>query len=200
MLMRPGGYVEYVNEALAKEYFGIPVAEIAGRMISDMLVEPVATEILAAIAGVEGTNKQLIRRVVLQGLETQVTYRWLVNDWGEGGRALITLQRGYREPESGTNVEVIKAGFVDLGPLANLTHCELEILAYVGQGLRVKEIAAVLSRSPKTVGSHLCSIYRKTNTTDRAVLMGIARRAGLTLDVIRLPRVVAVKGDKASGG
>jgi len=67
-----------------------------------------------------------------------------------------------------------------LGPLAVLTHREMEILALIARGMSIKEIALTLHRSVKTVESHRTSIGAKLNVDDRVHLAEIARRAGLT--------------------
>jgi DNA-binding CsgD family transcriptional regulator len=190
------GLIEFANESFANDYMPMGLDEIIGRRVSDLFSEPVAAEIMGAIARVEGTKTQLVRHVMLQGLETQVTYRWLAEEKRTVGRALVTLQRGFPEPGEDENVEIQQARYIDLGPLSALSDRELEVLALLGQGLRVKAIAAQLFRSPKTVESHLYSIFRKTKTKDRAELMRIAREAGLSMDVIRRPRVEATRGDE----
>lgn len=199
VVARSTGLVEYANESFADDYMPMGLDAIIGARVSDLFAEPVAAEIMGAIARVEGTDMQLVRRVMLKGLETQVTYRWLKDEGGDSGRVLVTLQRGFPEPGAGANVEIQRANYIDLGPLSVLSDRELEVLALMGQGLRVKAIAAQLFRSPKTIESHLYSIFRKTRTKDRAELMRIARQAGLSMDVVHQPRVDATPGDdKAS--
>jgi DNA-binding CsgD family transcriptional regulator len=82
------------------------------------------------------------------------------------------------------SIEVMESELVELGALDALdalTGRELEVLALIGQGLSLKEIASTLHRSYKTIENHRGSIGRKLNLDDRVKLADIAQRAGLTL-------------------
>ena len=68
-----------------------------------------------------------------------------------------------------------------LGELEVLTPRELEILALIGHGLAIKEIAAILHRSPRTVEAHKQAIAGKLQETDRVKLARIALEAGLLI-------------------
>lgn len=67
-----------------------------------------------------------------------------------------------------------------LGPLAVLTHREMEILGLIARGMSIKEIALTLHRSVKTVESHRTSIGAELNVEDRIHLTEMARCGGLT--------------------
>lgn len=82
-------------------------------------------------------------------------------------------------PAAGT--QVVESQVADLGRLDVLSPRELEVLALLGQGLSLKETAAVLHRSPKTIENHRLSIARKLGESDRVRLASIAHQAGLTL-------------------
>ncbi|MCC5823778.1 MAG: LuxR C-terminal-related transcriptional regulator [Phycisphaerales bacterium] len=69
---------------------------------------------------------------------------------------------------------------VSLGDLDILSPRELEVLALVGQGLSIKEIAAMLHRSEKTIQNHRDSIGAKLGLANRVHVAAVARRAGLT--------------------
>jgi LuxR family maltose regulon positive regulatory protein len=60
-----------------------------------------------------------------------------------------------------------------------LTNRELEILSYLGQGLRNKEIAAKLFVSPETVKKHASNICRKLNAHNRQQAVAQAHRLGI---------------------
>lgn len=77
--------------------------------------------------------------------------------------------------------EFVESEVADLGPLDPLSPRELEVLALVGQGLTLKQIASVLHRSFKTIDNHRQSIGAKLKLDDRVRLAEVARRAGLTL-------------------
>ena len=60
-----------------------------------------------------------------------------------------------------------------------LTRRELEVLQLLGSGKRAPEIATELGISPKTVSSHLQSIFRKLDVNSRAQAVARAYEYGL---------------------
>ena len=71
-------------------------------------------------------------------------------------------------------VEVEKIVSEDLQrPLIKLTSRELEIARLAGQGLMNKEIAAILSISPMTVGVHKNNLYRKLGVSNKKLLRNL---------------------------
>ncbi len=62
---------------------------------------------------------------------------------------------------------------------AGLTRREVEVLRLVAQGLTNAQIAATLVISPGTVNAHLTGLYRKLNTSSRAVATRFAVEHGL---------------------
>ena len=62
---------------------------------------------------------------------------------------------------------------------AGLTRREVEVLRLVAQGLTNSNAAAHLVISPRTVNTHLTSIYRKLNTSSREVAIRFALEHGL---------------------
>lgn len=85
--------------------------------------------------------------------------------------------------------EEVESEVVRLKKLDVLSDRELEVLALLGQGLSLKEAARVLFRSEKTIERHRDSIHSKLHVGDRAELVKIATRAGLTLSDAERPRV-----------
>ncbi|HEU5328518.1 MAG TPA: response regulator transcription factor, partial [Thermomicrobiales bacterium] len=57
---------------------------------------------------------------------------------------------------------------------AGLTPRELEVLQLVAQGLTSAEVAERLYLSPRTVSTHLTSIYTKLNVSSRAAAIRFA--------------------------
>ena len=77
-------------------------------------------------------------------------------------------------------VEVEKIVSEDLQrPLIKLTSRELEIARLAGQGLMNKEIAAILSISPMTVGVHKNNLYRKLGVSNNIELLRYLQEVGL---------------------
>jgi DNA-binding CsgD family transcriptional regulator len=64
------------------------------------------------------------------------------------------------------------------GP-AGLTPREVEVLRLLARGLSNKEIARLLSITPKTVGNHAEHIYAKIDAPSRAAAAFFAMREGL---------------------
>ena len=87
-----------------------------------------------------------------------------------------------REPkfDADDGCAVVIAQFNDLGPLSVLTERELEVLAFIGEGLPTAEIARRLHRSVRTIEWHRRSLGSKLKATNRVDLARIAIRAGLT--------------------
>ena len=69
--------------------------------------------------------------------------------------------------------------------VAGLTAREVEILAMVVRGLPNREVAATLSISPRTVGSHIEHIYNKIGVTSRGAAALFTMRHGL-VDAVAL--------------
>lgn len=64
-------------------------------------------------------------------------------------------------------------------PEPHLTPRELEVLRYIGRGLRVLETARLLNLSENTVAGYVKSLYRKLNVSSRAEAALEAARRGL---------------------
>lgn len=79
-------------------------------------------------------------------------------------------------PQGAAAVEFRSVG---MGPLEALSPRELEVLTLLAEGLTIREIAAKLHRSEKTIDKHRTSIHTKLGVHDRVALCDIARRAGL---------------------
>lgn len=90
---------------------------------------------------------------------------------------------------AGLEGQVINSSFIELGDLSVLTPRELAVLALLGEGLTLKQIAERLHRSFKTIDNHRASIGRKLRESDRVGLSRLALEAGLTLADANLKRV-----------
>jgi DNA-binding CsgD family transcriptional regulator len=65
-------------------------------------------------------------------------------------------------------------------PRFGLTPRELDVLRLIAQGLTDAEVAERLFLSPRTVGSHLTSIYGKLDVSSRSAATRIAVERGLS--------------------
>ena len=79
---------------------------------------------------------------------------------------------------------------LDLGELSTLTPRELEVLALLGTGGTLKDAAATLRRSVKTVESHRDNIARKLGLSRRGELVRVVERSGLRPSDVGVARLI----------
>ncbi len=84
---------------------------------------------------------------------------------------------------------MVESDVIRLGELDALSPRELEVLALLGQGLSIKEIARTLHRSVKTIERHRGSIGTKLQMSKGLVIADVAREAGLLMDDAARKRV-----------
>lgn len=93
-------------------------------------------------------------------------------------------------PKVRERVRPVEGGFARAGgmpasatapntPLSQLTAREVEVLRLIGKGLSRTQIAAELSRSPKTIDGHQDRMMKKLGIATRADLLRFAIREGL---------------------
>lgn len=82
----------------------------------------------------------------------------------------------------GNEHRLIDSSIIDPGVLGVLSKRELEVLALIGQGLSMREIAKVLCRSEKTIDGHRQSIGRKLGAASKSQLATIATHSGLRVE------------------
>jgi DNA-binding CsgD family transcriptional regulator len=195
------GLLLYINEAAAKAYADRPPGELIGQRIQGLLPDPALGDEMVENGRrcLEAGRSMELRRV-WRGRHHYVTYSPLPIDESEDDdqpdRFLCVAKLGAMPPASGANLE-LHTSFIELGPLKELTPRELEVLALIGQGLRVAEIAKLLHRSERTIEKHRESIGRKLDSTDRVELALIARRAGLRVDDASLKRIEMRRKDNS---
>ncbi len=95
------------------------------------------------------------------------------------GEALLTPAATLRLIERFVRVEPARP-VADTGALASLTSREEQVLVAVADGLSNSEIAARLHVSYSTVKTHVSHLLTKLDARDRAQLVMLAHRAGLT--------------------
>jgi len=97
-----------------------------------------------------------------------------VNFVRDGGVYVSPLLRGaalFAKPEHSATPE---------DPLAALSPREVEVFAYLVNGLRAKDIAQLLHISPKTVDTYRAGLMRKLNVRDLVALVKFAIERNLT--------------------
>jgi DNA-binding CsgD family transcriptional regulator len=83
----------------------------------------------------------------------------------------------------------------DLGRLGSLSPRELEVVWYLAQGSSVKEVAAAMFRSIKTIENHIASIHRGLGVQSRAELVRDTVERGLTsVDLNTWLKITGVSG------
>ena len=182
------GRVTYANDEAARVCLCAAPEDTVGCLINDLFPSAVAAEISESIQRVINSDVRVIRRTVWGGKPLQTTFRALPLLGGEENFVLVTTRIGSVESDH-PNTEVAETKHVELGRLNVLTPRELEVLALMGEGRRIKEIAEILSRSPKTIESHKEGIGRKLKITDRAKFIQIARDAGIQAETAFRQRV-----------
>jgi DNA-binding CsgD family transcriptional regulator len=180
--------VVYCNDEAARACLCSTPDAVRGCLVHDLFPHAVAAEICETTHHVRDDDLRIIRRTVWCGRPLQSVFQPLPVAQGEHQFVLVTTQIGWADCDQ-PRTELAETRHVCLGRLNILTRRELEVLALLGEGKRIKEIATILSRSPKTIESHKEGIGRKLNVTDRAKFIEIARTAGLDMDMVHRQRV-----------
>lgn len=188
VLLDETGRVIMANEDATKLCLNTTPDEVLDKLVSELLPVGVAAEISDTIGRVLSSDVNVIRRTVWNGHPLQATFRSVPTANDEKRFVLVTTRVGMVESIHG-NTEYAETRHVELGELDILTPREIEVLALMGEGRRIKEIATMLSRSPKTIESHKEGIGRKLRVTDRARFIEIARDAGLQVETAFRERV-----------
>ena len=178
------GTIRFANTE-AQEAMGAGRADLNGKSWHDLLPKDVADERVRCAEQVVQTSRPIALIGMIKGVCRCAIFRPIESDTPEGARVLVIcrpLTAMDREPkfDAVDGCTVVVAQFNDLGPLSALTERELEVLAFIGEGLSTAEIAQRLHRSVKTVEWHRRLLGSKFNVTNRVELARIAIRAGLT--------------------
>mgnify|MGYP006428247073 CR=1 FL=1 len=188
------GKLLFVNEQAVRIYVGGDTQpdNIVNRHLSDFLPNDFVEERMAILRQVAEDHKPRLIRSIWRGYQHLAWVYPLDADGEEEhteapvDRLLVitrrTAERGDELESPRQNAyEFVHAEVGDLGPLEVLSRRELVVLALLGQGLTLKEVAERVHRSLKTVQTQRDSIGRKLNVRNRSELQEIILRAGLTL-------------------
>lgn len=157
----------------------------------------------AMSGGVEGVTS-------LIGGRRQVTLCRLVRERPDGAdRFWLTTYRVDEMLMPGDEVVSEPAARGSLGEFADLTARELEVLALLGEGYGLPEIADRLCRARKTIDNHRTSLGAKLGRLSLTELVALASKSGLRVEDVnsgegrRLPPAhtlrVAPRNDRAAG-
>lgn len=181
------GMLVWANDQAARLFFGeqARAADYVGKPMSAFFEKAVAEDRLRLFHE-QVTKGPVLLRNIRQGHQIVSWMQFIEPETPEGRGQVLVVTRRQPGDVAGTLLvdgpyKVEESRFVHLGPLDVLTPRELEVLALLGQGMSVKEIARLLHRSEKTVETHRASIGRKLKVDDRVILAEIARRAGISV-------------------
>ncbi len=189
--------VVFINTWAARFYLDCEPDDVVGKTSKELFGREVAAAHRSNIARMLESGKPLLMRSLWRGKQVRVTFRRIPGENATGDQ-FLTVHRLIRagDPdafEAGTEFEPRISDMIDLGPLDALSPREIEVLALVGQGLSIKEIAQILGRSVKTIDNHRHSIGQKLGMSDRLELAEAAREAGLRVDDAKRERVQTEK-------
>jgi DNA-binding CsgD family transcriptional regulator len=184
------GEILYINEQSTRVFFDEPKDPdtIVGKSMYDIgFPQEWAKERIDLFHKMHESNESLLLRTIWHGKQQ---YSWMSPISGEppefNKRVLVITRRIPATEEANYLIEgeheVVNSNIIRLGELESLTARELEVLALIGQGMSMKEIAAALFRSVKTMENHRESIGRKLKLTRRNQLACLAHVAGLRLE------------------
>lgn len=155
--------------------------------------KPWIDERLAMFREMARTREPVLLRTIWRGEQVLAwVYPVPPEEPGETERFLTVSRISPGDPEElaqESETKVMVSGVARLGDLDVLSPRELEVLALLGQGLSIKEIAGILFRSEKTIGRHRDSIGAKLGLRNKVELADMARRAGLKIEDVGRERV-----------
>ena len=189
------GRLLYLNDQLARIFHGpdAKAEQYIGRTWADHMPDDWTKERIALLQRIRVSGKAVLLRNIWRG-QQHFTYIYPIEREGDAPDLFLTITRRAESSEDAEELakgdyEWIDSNVANLGVLDALSPRELEVMALLGQGLSVKDIAKLLFRSEHTIISHRKSIGLKLAVDDRVKLALIAHRAGLTVKDVELKRV-----------
>lgn len=184
------GTIVYVNERSAQLFLGMESERAIGHTLDELFPKEWSHERVKLIQNLCQTGKPVGLRSIWKGRRIYSFLYPVTGDSGACDRALVVTHDGeVDDQQTPWGEPFIESEFVELGPLDVLSQRELEVLALVGQGMRIRDVAHTLYRSEKTIDKHRTAIGRKLNASDRVDLAKIAQTAGLRLSDAHLKRI-----------
>lgn len=186
-ICRLSGELIYANDQAARIFVddGAKASEFVGRSLWEVFPAEWMRERVEIGTRLRATGKPVMVRTIWQGYQV-LSWVYPLDMSGEEAQArmLIVSRRAQAHADVSVylqdDTEFIESGVMRLGALNVLSPREVEVLALVGQGLSIREIAAMLCRSEKTVQNHRDSIGAKLGLSNRVKVAEIAKRAALT--------------------
>ncbi len=195
-IARLSGELLYANKPAVRIFLGedAAVESVVGRSLWGLFPDDWMRERAEFGASIIRSGQPAMVRSVWRGRQVVSWVTPLDADAAPAEARLLVISRYCTDTvlngeDGGAPYAVFDSKFIRLGELDILSPRELEVIALVGQGLSIKEIAAMLHRSEKTIQNHRDSIGSKLGLANRVHVAAIARRAGLTPDDARKTRV-----------
>lgn len=182
-IMLPDGKIMEANEAFARLYAGRLPDMIIGKRLNEILPRQAGEERMSFCRLAREQAAPIVVHELWHGTRMTIVIRSLdeFEDYPPGS-VVYTVRHADALPGSPAQPHghVVCAKHTDMGPLSQLSRRELEVLAYIGEGLTNHEIAKRIYRSDKTVEWHRSQLGAKLNAPTRVDLARIAHRAGLS--------------------
>jgi DNA-binding CsgD family transcriptional regulator len=190
------GLVVWGNERCFRIYLGPDAkpGDVIGKSWKELgFPDAWIAERLKIFSDLKQSGEPALLRTIWRGSQV---YAWIYplppDDECENDCCLIVSrvsEADLKDLDAEVSAKVLASGVARLGELDVLSPRELEVLALLGQGMTIKEIAGVLYRSEKTIGRHRDSIGTKLGLRNKVDLAEVARRAGLTVEDVGRERV-----------
>ncbi len=186
------GVVARSNPMADRILLGREPGTLAGRRLDSVFPEALMREVEMLAARQRFGSRAAVLRLVWLDRETIVRVVGVESDPGSPALVLqlrwtLLDERDLTDlPDAPEVVTSLVARFDRIG---RLTPREIEVLAMVGSGMSIREIAEALFRSEKTVQNHRDAVGTKLGLRNRVELAAMARRAGLNTDDASRTRV-----------
>lgn len=195
-LMDRNGSLLFVNETSLGLFFDHPF-DYQNKTIADVHPPEFVEERLRLIGRVLDENRPLMIEHILHGRPIASAV-WPIRDQKPPfQRVLVISRRNTKVDFSGQriegNMELMDTLYIDLGDLDVLSKRELEILALIGHGLSVPQVAKILHRSQKTIEHHKTSIANKLHLNGQSEMVAIVTSIGLEFDDAKRRRMTRAK-------
>ncbi len=190
-LLSLDGQILFINEQSVRIFFNDADRspdEFIGKSMFDIgFSEEWAKERIGLFQKIKESNESVLLRTVWHGKQQFSWMSLIAADEDVDQDRILVITRRIAAGEEAQHIlegqhEVFNSNLIRLGDLESLTPRELEVLAFLGQGMTIKEIAAALFRSVKTIENHRESIGRKLKKTRGIELACIANSAGLVAE------------------
>ena len=194
-LISAPGEILFVSEGLYN-LFGIDrQSRCDGCVLADIFHVEFARERMRWIRRALSDQTRLRAEHIYQGRRIVSTLIPLASP--PDGPCVLIISRPYATAidQHVDNIPRVESELIDLGPLAELTSRELEVLVLLGHGKSVPETAKLLHRSPRTIEQHKRSIGDKLGVSTLARIAGVVHEAGLTINDLALKRYHALRAE-----